>query len=208
MISYNLDTNLAKQADSGGYISESGKYAGKFTQAFQVISKKGTYGIEFAFETNQGEKANFIQIWTHNAQGEALFGAQYINALMAVLRQRSLSKHPAVIKEWNGADRQVESFPDLIGKPVGLLLQKEEYLKNDGSVGFKLNIQGAFDPETELTASEILERKTEPKLLSQQVARLKDRLLPETQKQGYGGNHQSQSGGFDNVADMDDSIPF
>ena len=93
-------------------------------------------------------------------------------------------------------------FPELTDKRVGLLLQREEYIKSDGSTGAKVNIFGVFDPDTELTASEILAKKTQPEVLARMMAALKDKPLagakPQTATQPAGGS-----------ADLDDdSIPF
>lgn len=207
MITYALDTKLAKQADAGGYISETGKYIGEFKNAFQVISgNKGTYGIEFAFESEIGEKANYLTLWTHSSSLEPIYGAQLINATMAVLKLRGLTMQKGQATDHTGQPRTVDIFPELINRKIGLLLQKEEYLKSDNSIGHKFNIINVFDPDTELTASEILDRKTEPKLLAQHVSRLKDKLLPANKVSSQSSGYQPPSSG--GLADMSDDIPF
>lgn len=210
MISYELNTESAKKSDAGGFLSESGKYTGKFLSAHQVISQKGSYGIEFTFEDDNGSKANFITIWTHNSQKEELFGAQYINAIMTVLSLRSLTQQQGLVEDWNGNKEMKNIFPDLVGKRLGVVFQKEEYEKSGGrGIGSKLNIFAIFNADTELTASEILNRQTEPKLLEQHMARLKNKLLPANSGGGYQQNQNYQAAGYGSgMDDMDSDIPF
>lgn len=201
MATYNLNTETARQADGPGYIQVTGKYKGKLTLAKAIESTKGTTGIEFAFEDESGQKANYLSIWTHKANGEELSGNRTVNAIMTVTRTKTMSGKPFVVKGKDG-DETVEAYTDLHGKPIGLLLAREPYDKNDGSEGNKMVIEGVFDPESELTASEILDRKTNPEKLSQMVMRLKDRP-----KQVRTGQAPQRTGNA--VADLeDDSIPF
>ena len=93
-------------------------------------------------------------------------------------------------------------FPELTNKRIGLLLQREEYEKSNGSIGAKVNIVGCFDAESELTASEILARKTEPETLARMVAALRDKPMKGTRPTAAEPQHD---GG---IADMDDDIPF
>ena len=104
-------------------------------------------------------------------------------------------------------------FPDL-HKPIGVLLETEDYEKKDGSIGTRMVLKNVFQPGTELTASEILDKKTQPELLAKMVEGLRHRPLKGArqpaprQDDGFGGppaGHPASSG-FD---EMDDgSIPF
>jgi hypothetical protein len=71
--------------------------------------------------------------------------------------------------------KQAQVFPDLCNKPIGLLLETEDYTKTDGSLGTRMVIAGIFQADTELTASEILDQKTKPEQLEKMVARLHHR---------------------------------
>jgi hypothetical protein len=57
----------------------------------------------------------------------------------------------------------------LQGKPIGLLLETEDSLKRDGATGLRMVIKGVFQADTELTASEMLDRKTKPEQLARMV---------------------------------------
>jgi hypothetical protein len=211
MSTYALDTDAAKQADTGGgRISETGKYIGFFTEAKKVLSSQGTQGIEFAFEANNGQTANYLTVWTINKDGKQIYGYKQLMALMTCLKVRSIETKLGEVEEYDRnsnsmVKRQAEIFPALMNKPIGVLLQMEEYEKKDLSIGEKAAFAGFFDPQTEQVAVEILE-KSEAKLLEKLVSQ----LVPVKKLKGYrapaAGSHapdQAHSH-FPN----DDEIPF
>ena len=177
MSEYTLDTNAAKQADTGGgRITESGKYVGQFTKAKKVISKKGTQGIEFSFESIGGQKADYLSVWTLNAEGEQIYGFKQLMAIMTCLKVRILDASAATVEEYDSGSggmkqKNIEAYTALQNKPVGILLQMEEYKKKDGSAGEKPLFAGFFDAQTEQVATEILD-KSEAKILSKLVGQL------------------------------------
>ena len=68
-------------------------------------------------------------------------------------------------------------FPDLCNKPIGLLFGDGDYLNSNGDPRKRMVITGVFQASTELTASEILDKKTKPEQLEKLVARLRHRPL-------------------------------
>lgn len=175
MRSYTADPTAARQANANNYIDQSGKYIGVFTLAEAVTSKKGTEGIEFSFKSDEGQQANYLTLWTYNERGEALYGFKVLSAIMTVMGVSELQPKQAIIKDANGQSRQVIGFPALHNKPVGLVLQKVLYTKNDGKDGYKFNIFAPFNAATELTAKEMLDGVTQPKALGGMIASLKDK---------------------------------
>jgi len=203
MRSYDLNPESAKQAEQGR-ITETGKYAGTFTRAEAVTSKKSTEGIEFTFRSSNGSDADFLTLWTHNADGKELFGLKVLNALMTCMRVKQIKPAQAQIEKWtDGSKQKVDAtvFPDLMNKSIGVLLQKEHYTKNDGSMGSKLNLTGCYEASTEMTASEILNKATKAERLGGMVASLRDKALPLP----TASRAPATGNGFD---DMDDDIPF
>jgi hypothetical protein len=205
MSAYTLDTDAAKQADAGGRINDTGKYVGTFTKAKKVLSNKGTQGIEFSFESNTGQSADYLTVWTINAEGEQTYGFKQLMALMTCLKQRNIESKMATVEEYDRISkgmvkRDVEVYPGLMSKPIGILLQMEEYLKKDGSIGEKAALAGFFDPQTEQVAVEILEKK-EPVVLANLVAQLQPvkRLK---------GSRPASLAAPANDAFADDDIPF
>lgn len=211
---YALDTTAAKKADStGNQIKEIGKYTGKFTQAEDIAAKTGTRGIAFVFEDDAGQKAR-LSLYTMKADGSRIMGFDALMAIMTCMNLRDIKPAPGPVtfydhEQKKEVTRQGSIFPTLCAKPIGLLLETEEYEKQDGTVANRMVISGCFQAGTELTASEILDRKTVPAHLEKMVARLHHRplksrkaALPAYPTQTHTGSAPSA---FD---DMDDSIPF
>jgi hypothetical protein len=187
-----------------------------FKRAEHVKSRqKGTTGIEFDFETPERQSASF-SLWTLNKDGKELFGLQLVQALMTCLRVRQLAPTLAMVKKFDRdsggqIDIEAEVFKELMGKPIGVLFETEDYRRNDGGIGTKVNCAGFFDTATRLTASEILDKKVQPLKLAQNIKTLKHKPYkgpvagnaghPNAPGNGYGGD--TGGGGF-----PDDDIPF
>jgi hypothetical protein len=213
---YELDADAAKQADqTGKFIKETGKYKGRFTKAEALVAVSGTKGVSFTFESADKQTANF-SLYTIKSDGTKLYGFQTLMALMACMRLRSVSD-PVTRKTTKydfTAKKDIEYdaplLLDLMDKDIGVLLQSCEYAKEKdrkptGEYGWKIEIQGAFESSTELTASEIISRKTKPELLANMVSHLADRPL----KNKAPVRTQSDDGyGQSNMPDDFDNIPF
>ena len=224
---YQLDTNAAREADSiGSYLTESGKYIGTFTRAEKLVSKnKGTHGIGFTFESS-GQTTRF-DVWTMDANSKHLSGFNAVNAIMACMSLRGIKPAPGQVERYNYDTQQREKvqadvFPDLVGKPIGLVLQKTEYEKMrsgqlTGETGWRLELVAPFRAADEFTSSEILDRKTKQKKLASIVTMLKDRPLKKrpAHVSAAAGNipavHPANDSGFDDFPNSDiegEEIPF
>jgi hypothetical protein len=204
MRSYNLDPKSAAAAGAANYISETGKYIGTFTRAEIITSRAGTEGVEFSFTDQSGLRCDYLSLWTYNKDGEPLPSLKVLNAIMACLRLRTLDPQPISVTRHDGTTEQANGFPALTGKPIGVLLQREAYIKNNGDEGYKFNLFAPFDAATELTAGEILAKKSQPEQLAKMIAVLKDKPLSGNKANGTTAV-KSSSQSFDN---MDDDIPF
>ena len=201
---YTLDVAAAKQADqTSKFIKETGKYKGRFIKAEALLAATGTKGIAFTFEADDKQTANF-SVYTTKADGEKLRGFQVVMALMACLKLNRVNL--AVMGEASKYDfdskqdvkYQAPLLLDLMNKPVGVVLQSCEYAKEKdrvptGEYGWKLELQGAFDAATGLTATEILTQKTTPQLLAGIMANLVDRPL-KNKPGARSGGHSHQGG--------------
>lgn len=204
---YALDTTAAKKADqTSSRINELGKYVGQFKQAEDITASTGTKGIALRFEAN-GQTAD-LSIYTQRANGEQIMGFQVLMAIMTCMQLRNIAPKTGMVKHWDNetrqeVEKQAQVFQDLCGKDIGLLLETEDYAKKDGGIGTRMVIAGIFQAKTELTASEILDRKTVPEHLAKMVARLRHRPI----KGAAPARRESSSApsGFDA---MDDDIPF
>lgn len=216
---YALDPQAARQADtSGATIKELGKYVGEFIQAKDVVTKKGGRGVEFIFKSTAGQKANFA-IYTTGANGDRYQGYDALMAIMTCMQLRGIKPQPGTVTRYDfDAKKEVQEqgsvFPEL-HKPIGVLLETEDYEKTDGGIGTRMVLKNVFQASTELTASEILDKKTQPLMLQKMVEGLRHRPVKgrTNQAASNGGEDYSQppaghpagNGGF--LPD-DSDIPF
>lgn len=204
---YALDPQAAKAAEStGSRIAEKGKFKGKFTRAQHVVSEKGTFGIDFDFVAEGGQKARFA-IYTQREDGTQVYGFKQLSAIMACLALRNLADPkdtPAKVYDFDQQreiDVVVPQFIELLGKPIGLLFTMEEYRPGK----WRPNLAGAFQASTELVASEILDRKTQPLQLEKMVQALRDKPLRSGGGSIEEANRAAATAG---ASAIDDDIPF
>ena len=207
---YALDkttSEAARKSDAGiGSIKEIGKYIGEFTQAKDLTSKdKGTKGIEFQFKSQAGQKAN-LSIWIQSAEGERYQGFDALMAIMACMGLRNITPKVgnAIRYDYDTKEdvtEQASIFPELC-KPIGVLLETEDYTKKDGSTGTRMVLKNVFQAGTELTASEILDRKTQPEQLAKMVQGLRHRPLRGAKAPAQRTQHDYPD------AQESDEIPF
>lgn len=180
-ITYKLNPANAKQVGQPGRIDEKGAYSGTFVRAEHLISQKGTSGIEFSFRSDSGQTADYLTLWISSASGSELYGKKILDALMTCLRCKSLSSTEGTVRKYSreaGAEVTATAtiFPDLMNKPIGLLLVREEYQRGDGTVGSKMAIAGCYEAATGKLPREVLENLPAESL--QKVAEsLRDRPL-------------------------------
>lgn len=179
---YTLDTNMARKADQrGNVIIETGKYVGVLTRAEEIKAASGTKGIDFSFDAN-GQRCRFA-LYTAKADGTRLsIGHDFVMALMTVLKQREIKTEVVRVKKWDfessmEVEAEVPCYVGLMHKPVGVLLEADEYLKKSGDIGTRMVLAGVFQAQSELTASEVLDQKIKPEQLSKLVLSLRDRPL-------------------------------
>lgn len=206
----------ARKSDAGGgAIKEMGKYVGAFTQAKNVTTKRGGKGIEFVFKSNAGQTAKFA-IYTKSATGEQYQGYEALMAIMACMGLRSIKPVDGVATKYDfdqrkDVEEEASIFPELC-KPIGVLLETEDYEKQNGDVATRMVLKNVFRAADELTASEILDRKTEPLQLARMVEGLRHRpakhapAVPQYQPEQPTRTAPGPTGsGF---VDMGDDIPF
>lgn len=208
---YALDTQEARKADTqGNQIKELGKYVGTITQAEDITAKTGTRGIALSFTSTAGQKTK-VSIYTMKSDGTKIGGFSMLNAMMTCLQLRNIAPKPGKVMHYDYDTKAdvIENgsvFPELC-KPIGLLLETEDFAKQDSSTGTRMVLRGVFQANTELTASEILDRKTTPEALPKMVAALRHHPLksarPMAERPHGGPMPDDQFFGND-----DDQIPF
>jgi hypothetical protein len=213
---YALDTNAAKQADNFfSRIESKGKYTGIFTRAEKVTSAKGSRGVDFSFKSDDGATADYLTLWTHNAEGKQLYSYNTLMAIMTCLRVKELTAESGEVEKYDPNQKQrvketVPLFKTLMNRPIGLLMHMEEYDKKSGGTGWKPSISAPFD-EAGFTASEILTKAKTPENVEKMFAALRDRPLKQAKASANNApassaGYAQQSGGvFD---DFEDDLPF
>lgn len=206
--SYNLDTEAARAANTGGnFLNETGKFVGIFTRAEAVTAGTGTEGIEFTFKAQDGREAPYLTIYTYKKDGTALPGLKTVNAIMTCLGLREIKPTEGMVDRFEDGKKvptKATIFPAMQGKPIGLLLQRVEYMKTKGeaagTIGHKVEIFAPFKADTEQTAIEVLDRAPAGGL-ARLVERLADKPLPA-------GKAPHAASAPVPAADFDDDIPF
>lgn len=216
---FTLDTKAAKAADQiNARITESGKYTGTLTRAEAISSKKGTKGVEFSFKTDDGSTSDYLSIWTQNANGDQLGGFKTVMALLTCMSLRGAKEAEIEVEKYNFDAQQrervtVTGYPDMMGKGIGLVLQKELYTKNNGGEGERMLIVGCYRAADEFTASEIIDRAKSPEVLAKQLAWLatkpvKDARTGVAAKPPATGQRESENPGAEFGNFSDDNFDF
>jgi hypothetical protein len=141
----------AAMRGGGGAISESGVYYGKLTAATIFTTSGGAGGVEFAFKADDGRECKYIKIITRKKDGGIAFGFDQVQRLMGLFLLESVES-VIVGEDYNG--EPVEGIPALCNRPIGVVLQRENYWKNNGDPGYKMNVLHFIDPKTNKTYTE------------------------------------------------------
>jgi hypothetical protein len=105
--------------------------------------------------------------------------------------------------------KTANGYPSLIGKRIGLLLQREisDNPKNSDKPNDRPVIFGVFEADTEFTASEILDKATKPEKLAKMMNALMAKPVNDrrTNIVQSAPKTTTTGSGFD---DFEDDIPF
>lgn len=179
-MSLDLDVKEARQADRlNSAIRESGKYIGVITRAEKLLSKNDTEGFGLSFKSDDGATANYLDLYTLNASGEKLPSLSTVQAILCCTKTKSAEEGNITFEVWDSEAKEMvkktaNGYPILIGKRIGLLLQREisDNPKNADKPNDRPIIFGVFEADTEFTASEILDKATKPEKLAKMMGAL------------------------------------
>jgi hypothetical protein len=213
---FSLDTNAARAADNkSAFIDEAGKCIGTFTRAEWMEKKDtGSTGIGLTFKTREGAEAQlYINLsYQHGTKNDG--GHATLNAIMACMQVRKVaSPSPVTVEKWNNDTKSrdqvsVPGFPELMGKPVGLLIQMEIEKNSEKGLPRPI-IYLPFSAESEKTASEVLdgEKCRSPEKLEKAVQALMKKPLVDRRPAGSHTSHATSSHN-DGPPDDWNEIPF
>lgn len=212
-MSLTLNTNEARQADRvNSAIRESGKYVGIITRAEKLLSKQNTQGLGISFKTDDGATANYLDLYTVNGKGETLPSNQTVNAILCCTKTKEATDGKIEVEKWDKEAKttfksKVDGYPALLNKRIGLLLQREisDNPNNPDKPNDRVVIVGVFEADTEFTASEILDKATQPEKLAKMVQSLK--VVNDRRTNQPANSHASPqaTGDFD---DFENDLPF
>lgn len=213
-MSLTLDAKKAREADNtNSAIRNTGKYIGVITRAEKLLSKQNTHGLGLSFKSDDGATANYLDLYTVNSKGETLPSMATVQAILCCTRTKNADEGNINFEKWDSTAKAVvkataNGYPALMGKRIGLLLQQE--LSDNPNDSSKHNdrvvIYGVFDADSELTASEILDSKTQPEKLGKMVQSLMSKPVNDRRTNKAAINKSSAPAG--NFDDFEDDIPF
>lgn len=213
-----MNSAEARKADNfSSVIRDTGKYICTITRAQKLLSRKGTEGVGFSVKSEDGATANYLDVWTVNATGKGLMGNGIVNAVMCCAKLREAVEGPIEFDAWDNDERRMvrttaEGYPALMGKKIGLILQRELSTREDtGEEQDRITIAAVFEAGTGFMASEILAQATKPEKLEKILATIMSNPIKDRRKKTDSGApalaRQSAPVKAD-TAPFDDDIPF
>lgn len=209
---YSLDTQAAKDANSGGKrINEPGQYTGKFRAAWYEKNDRGTESVNLIFVSDNGQEVGPLALYTHNGAGEPLPSYKTLNAIMACMRLRGLESKPGKVSIYDFDQRQEVSkdkqcYPTLVGPRIGLVLQGEEYENRNDEIKIRMVIAAPFEADTKKMAEEIIGKVETPAALEKYLTWFANNKLKPLK--GTVSRQRSEPALAANNDFVDDDIPF
>lgn len=190
---YNQQQAVDGSAGGGQYITESCVVRGFIEQAKWVTARSGSLGLELTFESETGQKANYLTIYYQKADGSVnSVGRDQIQALMGVTQAQQLTQAQ------KGSDMIA---PELTNKPVQLALERENRIKSDGNEGFGFQIKCFMSAKTGQT---VAERANNGAAKSAEYWTERFKNNPHGKPAAGGNNHAPQSYSNQPPAEYDD----
>ena len=197
----------AKKFGTSNFIQKSGAYIASFNLVRLYQAQSGAEMMQLSF-TTQEQLQGSLNLCLTNKNGEPTFNNDLIQALMGCMRTREAKpvqgnyKDPKTGNTMNGI-----IVPELMNKPVGLLIQvcPREYLDQNNAVKIAkdLEIVMPYCADTSQTVSELLDKKPAT-FLSQAVAHLSDKELRKLPPQQTGSSFAGGYGGGSGFEQFDD----
>jgi len=197
-LDYGFNQTAAQEAkSSAGWIKTGGPR--------EVTFKKTEYGegnenadfLEFTMEDNDGALAK-CRMYLHYKNGDEGFQKVIVDALMGILEITRITSETT----FDG-----EIVPQFNGKKVICKFQEEEYYRQDGTIGTKVNIVNFYDLHTRKSYTEKLNNMPALDIDVQTfLKKAKPQSAPSAQPSFHQANNLPQGQG--SVPPIDDDLPF
>lgn len=215
-----LNANDARQGDTvSNVIRDAGEYVVTITRAEKLLSRNEVEGVGLSVRADDGATANYLDLYTVKPDGTKLRGYHLVQALLCCTRVKNADEGRITFEKWDANERRLvpvqgEGYPSLMGKRIGVFLQRElQTHQTTGEPVERLNLIGVFEASTGLTATEILDGKTKPERAEKyrqiiaktpvRDTRKNTRSTPQTRP---AASTNQQSSHVD--PEFDDDIPF
>lgn len=194
-IDFTYDEAAAFDADKAALqLTDAGAYVGTFTKAFEKIADTGTTGMELQFTVPNVGSTSFT-FWLEK-DGKQVFGAGFLNAILFLMGLPGVKAVRGDVEVYDASAKarvkqEGNTYPALCSKPIGVVLQKELYTNKDSIDGERLNPLLVFQPETNLTFTElkkgVVKAQMVPKLLATLKVKDKRKTVVDTAQPDLGG---------------------
>ena len=197
-MSIQFNGEKAMNADGAGIINEGGIYKGIITMASVFVNESGAGGMEFEFESVDGANCKFLKVYTKNRDGSENFAMGKIHSLMGLL-------NIGVLHTTRDINDDI-IVPDIMNRKIALMLQRRDYLKNDGDIGFNMQILHFLDFQTLKTYKELKENKEAVTCRKE----INDERLRESISVNNSNNQLSYNTEFNKTVSnhIEDDLPF
>lgn len=197
-------------------LRESGKYTGIITRAEKLLSKNGTQGLGISFKSDDGETANYLDLYTVKANGEKLIGMGFAQAILCCTRTKEAKEGIIECDKWDNDEGRMKSvkvngYPSLIGAKIGFVLQRELQTHHiNGTDVERLRIASVFEAATGLSSSEIIDGKTKPQKADRVARYVEMNPVVDRRKKSAAPAPQTTKvpAVAADMAGFDDDIPF
>ena len=161
MIAFNQEQAANSDSTGGNYNSQVDVYKLKDPKWVDAKAGSEARSIELTAVNKDGQEFRYLSIFYTKRDGSQNdIGMKQIQAMMGLLGVQNLTNQGGLI-------------PELNGKFLKLALERENYIKGDGSDGFKFNMRGAFDYQSGQSYPE-KQASREPEAISYWVKRFAD----------------------------------
>lgn len=142
---WTMDEASACEAGEHDYISETGLYECVIERAEYIRASTGSHGMLVRFKSGE-RKGSFIINYS-KANGEKLYGADFINAMLYLADLRGFAWQQA----YNEKNQLIQVAKEFEGRHLGFFLRAEQGQNGKNN----LNLQRVYHPKSRHTVSEI-----------------------------------------------------
>lgn len=154
---FNYSAEAVQKAEGGSYINRTGEYICLVGQASTYETQGGAQMVRLVLKDQVTAGVCQADLCVVSKEGKETFGMGIFNALQKIVGAEKAEAVAGKVYSIFDPKNPEDGFriPSVEKKLVGVVLQRENYFKQDGKPAHRMNIVCFFDPTTRKTASEI-----------------------------------------------------